>query len=234
LNAEVFGHTPDTLYRVDPITKVVTLVGAFQGCNAAASSAIDLALDKDGNMYVTTFSGFYKVDKATAVCSFIATGAYPNSLSFVPKGTLDQNVEALVGYDFSNHYIRIDTITGAITVVAANALNNKGYTSSGDIVSVIGGGTYLTVKGGPEACNDCIIEVDPATGAFVKMIGALGHTNVYGLAFWGGSAYGFDSSGSLFQIDLTNGMTTVIPIPNAPPGLIWYGAGSTTAAPLQP
>lgn len=223
--AEVFGQSATVLYKLDPTTKVVTTVAPFNGCNG---QVIDIALDKDGLMYATTFTGFYKVDKTTAVCTHIADGGYPNSLSFVPQGTVDQNVEALVGYAGST-YVRIDPTTGAVTQIGAIS---GGYVSSGDIVSVIGGGTYLTVNG--NGCGDCIIQVDPKTGALKSMIGALGHSSVYGLAFWGGAAYGFDASGEIFQIDLTNGMSTVIPIPNGPPGLVWYGAGSTTAAPLKP
>jgi hypothetical protein len=231
--AEVFAHSFDTLYKLNPVTKVVTLVGLFQGCQADVNAVIDLALDKDGNMFVTTFGGFYKVDKTTAVCTHIADGStYPNSLSFVPKGTLDPNAEALVGYEGAD-YVRIDTTTGVITTVKSGALT-AGYFSSGDVVSVIGGGTYLTVQGGTPYCNDCIVEVDPSTGAMVKMIGPVGHADVYGLAFWGGSAYGFDDTGHLFQIDLTNGTPTDIPIPGAPPNLTWFGAGSTTSAPLTP
>jgi hypothetical protein len=231
--AEVFGHSPDTLYKLDPVTKVVTLVAPFQGCDTSTNAVIDLALDKDGSMYVTTFGGFYKVDKTTAVCTHLADGpSYPTSLTFVPKGTVDQNVEALVGYELSS-YVRIDPITGVISTIGS--LGTQGYYSSGDIVSVIGGGTYLTVQGGPENCDDCLIEVDPTTGAFVKMIAQnLGHADVYGIAFWGGTVYGFDDSGHLFAIDITNGTHTDIPIPNTPPGLFWFGAGSTTSAPLTP
>lgn len=229
--AEVFGHSADTLYKLDPTTKVVTIVGGFPGCNASLAAVIDIALDKDGQMYATTFGGFYKVDKATSACTHIKDGGYPNSLSFVPKGTVDPNVEALVGYNGAT-YVRIDLVTGAITTVGS--LGAQGYSSSGDVVSVIGGGTYLTVKGGAESCDDCIIEVNPTTGAYVKTIGKLPYTNVYGLAYWGGSAYGFDDSGHLFQIDLTNGSPTLIPIPNAPPNLFFFGAGSTTSAPLKP
>jgi len=222
LEAEVFAHSPNTLFKLDPISKGVTTVGPFNGC----SSVIDIALDKDGQMFGTTFSGLYRINKTSASCSLVSQGAYPNSLSFVPKGTVDPNVEALVGYQ-GGTYVRIDTTSGAVTNIGS--LGN-GYSSSGDIVSVIGGGTYLTVNG--NGCGDCIVEVNPTTGAFVKLIGPLGQAAVYGLAFWGGVAYGFNDGGKLFSIDLSNGSTTLIPMPNPPAGLQFWGAGSTTAAPL--
>jgi hypothetical protein len=220
--AEVFAQSDSVLYKLDPVTKLVTTVGPFNGCNG---SVIDIAIDKDGAMFGTTFGGLYKIDKASAACTHISDGSYPNSLSFVPKGTLDQNVEALVGYEGSS-YVRIDTTTGVLTQIGDLG---SGYASSGDVVSVIGGGTYLTVNG--NACSDCIVEVDPKTGALKNMIGPLGHSAVFGLAFWGGAAYGFDDGGELFQIDLANGHSTTIPIT---PGLSFYGAGSTTSAPLLP
>ncbi len=225
---EVFGHSASTLYKLDPVTKQVTVVGDFDGC--FGEGVIDIALDKLGNMVGTTFGGLYEIDKATAKCTQIAAGSYPNSLSFVPQGTVDPDVEALVGFEGST-YVRIFTDSGQKQTIGAL---NGGYVSSGDVVSVIGGGTYLTVFGGPESCSDCIIEVDPKTGAFVKNVGALGHSSVYGLAFWGGAAYGFDAFGELFQIDLTNGTTMNIVIPGAPADLSFYGAGSSTSAPLEP
>jgi hypothetical protein len=225
---EVFGQSATTLYKLDPVTKEVTTVGAFQGC---PSAVIDIAIDKDGGMIGTTSDGLYKIDKATAKCTFIASGDYPNSLSFVPAGTLDPNVEALVGFEGSN-YVRVDPVSGQKSNVAPNSLGS--YVSSGDVVSVIGGGTYLTVTGGPEGCYDCILEVDPKTGGVIKNIGPLGHSGVYGLAFWGGAAYGFDDAGELFKIDLATGVSTPISQPGAPPGLSYYGAGSSTSAPLEP
>ena len=111
--AEVYGHSPDTLYKLDPNTKAVVVVGKFVGCG---TEVIDLALDATSNMYVTTQNpgALFKVDRANAKCTHIANGAYPNSLSFVPKGTLDPSVEALVGYVGST-YVRIDPGTGVIT-----------------------------------------------------------------------------------------------------------------------
>lgn len=221
--AEIFAHGVSTLYKLDPDTKVVSVVGDFSGC---VEGVVDIAIDKDGQLFGSTFNGLYRIDKTSAVCTFVAAGSFPNSLSFVPKGTLDPDEEALVGYEGAN-YVRIDTVTGAVTTVGSLG---SGYTSSGDIVSVIDGGTYLTVNG--VGCGDCIVEVDPKTGALVKMIGPLGHPSVFGLAFWGGAAYGFDNAGELFQIDLADGRTTLLSTGMAVPS--FFGAGSTTAAPLTP
>ena len=191
--AVVYAHSPSVLYKLDPVTKTVTTVGPFSG---GCSSVIDIAIDENSNGYVTTFGGVYKVDLKTAKCTQIATGSYPNSLSFVPKGTLDPNVEALVGYVGST-YVRIDTTTGAVTNVGALT---GGYSSSGDIVSVKNGGT-------------------------------VNHSSVFGLAYWAGALFGFDDAGQLFEITANgNGITTsAIPVQG---GLQFWGAGSTTSAPV--
>lgn len=224
VDAEVYAHSPDTLYRLDPITKQMTTVGVFGGCG----TVIDIALDKNGAMFGTSFGGLYKINKSSAACTQVALGAYPNSLSFVPAGTVDPVNEALVGYNGTT-YVRMDTTTGVVTTIGD--LGNAGYASSGDLVSLIGGSSYLTVNG--NGCSDCLVEINPTTGALIKKIGSLGHASVYGLAYWAGVAYGFDASGTLFQIDVTTAATVNIPIPNAPANLVFYGAGSTTAAPLH-
>lgn len=226
--SEVFGHSAATLYRLDPQTKAVTTVGAFSGCDIGAG-VIDIALDKDSVLYGTTFNGLVRIDRTNARCTKIASGSYPNSLSFVPAGTLDPQKEALVGYEGSS-YVRIDPATGAKTTVGAIG---GGFQSSGDIVSVIGGSTYLTVNG--SGCGDCLVEVNPATGALVKNWGSVDHASVYGLAFWGGTVFGFNSAGKLFSVefDRTTLRITPIAIPNAPSSLSFYGAGSATSAPLE-
>jgi len=225
---EVFGHSADSLFRLDPKTNTVTDVGPFTGC----SSIIDIALDESSTLYAVSYTALYTVDKTTAKCTSVATGEYPNSLSFVPKGTVDQNEEALVGYDNSD-YVRIDTKTGAKTKIGALG---GGLRSSGDIASVKGGKTFLTVKGTGNNCtaNDCLVEIDPATGKLVKNWGSIEHRNVFGLSFWGGKVYGFDDSGSLFEVTFGSASitTTTIAIPTKPANLSFWGAGSSTSAPL--
>jgi hypothetical protein len=224
--ADVYGHGPGTLYRLDPVTKEVTTVGQFSPC----SGIIDIAIDKQNNIYGTTSGSLWRIDRDTAVCTHIADNNYPNSLSFVPEGALDPANETLVGY-FDASYVRIDTTTGAVTPIGSLT---GGLASSGDIVSVKNGGTYLTVNG--PSCYDCLIEVNPTTGDMTQNWGDVGFQAVYGLAFWGGSAYGFSDYGDLFEISFgaTTVTSTPITIPGAPSDLQFWGAGSSTHVPLVP
>jgi hypothetical protein len=92
------------------------------------------------------------------------------------------------------------------------------------------------VKGTGKNCttNDCLVEVDPASGAMVKNWGSIEHHNVFGLSFWGGKVYGFSDTGELFEVTFgtTQLATSVLPMPSAPAGLSFWGAGSSTSAPL--
>jgi len=197
LAAIVFAHSPDTLYSFDVGTKVILTIGKFTTCsqNMNPTQVIDLAIDANGKAYVTTFDGLYSLDLKSASCTLIKAGnTYPNSLSFVPKGTIDPMNEVLVGYQGAI-YVRIDTLTGAITNVG-NPPN--GYQSRGDIVSVQGGGTFLTVTG--NGCGDCLLQVDPKTGGMIQNYGSVGHATVYGIAEWGGVVYGFDDPGHVFAV----------------------------------
>jgi hypothetical protein len=220
--AAVYANSSDSLYVINPATNAVSSVGAFQGCDAVT----DIAVNRTGQIFATSKTALYAVNPTTAQCTHIADGSYPNSLSFVPQGTVDPDQETLVGYSGSS-YVRIDQSTGAIAPIGA--LGNPGLSSSGDIVSLIGGGTYLTVKG--DLCNDCLIAVNPTTGAIVKQLGSIGsYGDVWGLAFWGGTVYGFTSAGLMFSLDPATMMTTPIAYKGGAVG--FWGAGSSTAAPM--
>lgn len=221
---EVFGHSEKTLYRVDTVTRTVTSIGDFDGCTYVA----DIALDESSTIYASTGSELFFVETNTARCTRIAAGKFPNSLSFVPAGTIDPTKETLVGFQGSD-YVKIDTTTGAVTKIGTIG---SGLESSGDIVSAKGGKTYLTVTG--PNCDDCLVEVDPSTGKLTKNWGQIGQKDVFGLAFWAGELYAFTNAGELFLVTLVNDKleTKAIPVTNAPQK--FWGAGSTTSAPTGP
>jgi hypothetical protein len=238
----VYAHSATTLYKLDPYTKQITIVGKFDclGTLFPGGGMWDIAIDKNGNMVGTanngvSTGGVVSIDKTTAHCSVLQVGTYPNSLTFVPAGTLLPNTEALVGYN-QDQYVEIDEQTGTVTTIGDLNPNPTGqdWQSSGDIVSIIGGGTYVTVNPyGSTGGKDSIVEVDPKTGQVTKLIGNTGFTKLWGLGYWGGIAYGFSATGQLAQIDLSTGVGTSIPLQNVPAGLAFWGAGTTTAAPIH-
>jgi hypothetical protein len=244
---EVYAHSELTLYKFDPVAGDFATVGEFDCLKGGDGVALmlDIAIDRAGNMVGTAAMSEHAVitgrlvsiDKMTAACTVLRTGSYPNSLAFVPVGTVLPDREALVGY-VSDSYVRINPDTGLVSTIgnlnpiaAANP-----WMSSGDVVSIVGGGTYVTVipKGSVSAdpAGDRIAEVDPATGTIVRVIGATGASGLYGLGYWGGVAYGFSSSGTLVKIDLGSGSGAPIAITGAPAGG-FYGAGTTTVAPIH-
>jgi hypothetical protein len=229
---EVFGHSESTLYRVDTVSQSVTEIGVFQGCTYVA----DIALDESSNIYASTGAELFYVETNTARCTKIAAGTFPNSLSFVPAGTISPDAETLVGFQ-GGDYVKIDRASGAVTKIGAIG---DGLQSSGDIVSTKGGKTFVTVKGKQAGsnleCADCLAEIDPVTGKLVKNWGSLATPDVFGLAFWGGQLYAFTNKGELLLVTIDTGtlVTKSIPITNAPAGLKFWGAGSTTSAPLGP
>ncbi|MDF2696880.1 MAG: Peptidyl-prolyl cis-trans isomerase [Labilithrix sp.] len=222
-SGEVYGHSDTALYVVDTSTHAVREIGSFQGC----THVVDIALDESSTIYGSTGAELFLIENASGRCTRIASGSFPNSLSFVPAGALEPNKEVLVGYQGSA-YVRIDPATGAVTKVGELGGNLE---SSGDLISVKDGKSFLTVKG-PD-CADCLVEFDPKTGALVKNWGPIGYANAYGLAFWGGELYAFTESGDVVLMKLVDDKldATVLPVPNAPAGLAFRGAGSTTVAP---
>ena len=253
--SRIYAHTQDTLYLYEPTTNTLTKIGKFS-CLAVGDSVVDLAVDRTNSVYATTFTRLLKVDPITASCTEIhkidstSAESYPNALSFVPAGTVDPTKEALVGYapygssTDSTDYIQIDTTTGEQTYIGS--LNDfsapKQYKSSGDLISLVQAGnkTFLTVKeifdDGGVSTTDYFAEVDPKTGMLKQVIGDTAQTDIYGLGYWGGKAYGFSDNGKISEIDTSTGAAKVVKTLTGDDGgaAPWYGAGVTTEAPITP
>lgn len=247
----VYAHTTDTLYLYEPLSGSLTEIGAFS-CLNPAEDVIDLAVDRTGVMYATTFARFLSVDPITAKCAEIAVASglddYPNALSFVPAGTVDPTREALVGYaalgtnPVSLDYVRIEIDgidRGKMTKIGDLNASDAGaqYKSSGDLVSLIqdGNKTYLTVRDRGGAGTDMLAEVDPKTGNIIRIIGDTGQTNLYGFGYWAGKGYGFADNGSIVEINMATAASSVLKTLTGDGGapVAWYGAGVTTQAPVR-
>lgn len=242
----VYAHTADTLYLFDPLAKELTEIGELS-CLEPGDRLLDIALDRDSVMYGTSDDGFLKIDPVDATCTYVKVDPfadYPNSLAFVPIGTVDTTREALVGYGFdpvtrqATVYVRI-FLDGAVETIGD--LNHPNaevkYKSSGDLVALIRNGNkaYLTVKeiGGD---TDFLAEIDPATGRIKKILGDTGKEDFYGLGQWAGKGYGFNAAGEIAEIDLTNGAAKTLLTLTDDDGFpqAWFGAGMTTDAPTKP
>ncbi|HJL47635.1 MAG TPA: hypothetical protein RMG45_17405, partial [Polyangiaceae bacterium LLY-WYZ-15_(1-7)] len=229
----VWAHSPRELFAFDPRTNGVTEIGRFRGPDGSdAEDMTDLAVDGFGNLFTCSFTTLYRVDAATAEVTEIGALGVPtevrfNALTFVPAGALDPAAEVLVAATADGDYYRIDVASGAATRVGTFA---DGYGSSGDLVSVLGAGTFATVFR-DDLDEDWLVRLDPATGE-ITPVGSTGTVRLFGLGYWRNRLYGFNSFGWLLEIDVATGEASVVEMDTGAD--VFFGAGVTTNAPTAP
>lgn len=229
-DVRVFAHTAGTLYSVNPRTFTVTRVGDF-AFSDGGSQMTDLAINADGDAWGITFNALYRVDLATARCTFLApfAGAMFNGLSFIPGTELEPG-ERLVAANRNGAVVRVDTATGAIRQIG---LYGPDTGSSGDIVSVVDGGTFATIVdldvGFGEEPVEYLARIDPDTGRATR-IGLTGVSRTWGVGYWRGIVFGFTEGGAVVTLDTTTGRATEVARNN----VAWWGAAVTTIAPVAP
>jgi hypothetical protein len=225
LDVYVYAHSASTLYRVDPDTLAITMVGDF-GWPNGSDQMTDIAIDKTGKMIGVSFGSVYAVDTATAAATLLSSsldGTF-NGLSFVPATQLGQTGDdVLVGTRNSDGKVfRIDPMTGAATEVGDMGGT---FASSGDLVAVSGFGTMQTVTGGG---NDVLARLAPQTFAATAVGGDTGFGQIWGVAFWKNKVYGFTNGGDFILIDPATGRAQLV----SHNGINWWGAAVTTLAPV--
>ena len=222
--AVVYVHGPTDLYAVDPDTFGMRFVGAFGGA-CASDSMTDIAVDRTGDVIAISFTKLYRVDPMTAGCELL--GLLPrqfNGLTFMQSPS-DPDADVLIGTTLTGDVWLLDVATGGGTRIGRYG---GGIASAGDVVSVRGFGTIAAARQQNDT-TDWIARVDPFTGDAV-MIGDTGLADVFGIAYWGGSLYGFTDTGTFVLIDPTTGAATV----KSTGTLRWWGAGVTTLASVAP
>jgi hypothetical protein len=197
----------------------------------------EIAVDPYGAILAVGNAGqnLYRLDPSNVTCTAVGAGGttYPQALAFAPRGTLNPYAEQLVGYGANGDYVRIDTTTGALSLVKAAVF--AGY-SVGDLINV-GTKGYVAVTGGTCGTSDCIWEVSLATGDKIGAapIGTLPATkHVTALGHWAGKLYSFGSPDETWQINPASPGTAVAM--NGPSGYVnvaFRGAGSRTIAPTN-
>lgn len=230
-NTIVYAHSDTTLYTVDPhfVPARFATVGAFTfpAGDAHRHTMTDLAVDATGGVVGVSQDALFRIDPATAACTFLA--ALPGhsfvALTYVPAGVLDPASEVLVGGVSEGTYWRIDASNG--NAVSLGTFQG-GWLLSGDLVSIAGAATYVTVRRS-SAGSDSLATLDLATGN-LTILGNTGFHQLYGLGYWRSTLYGFSGTGQLVTIDVRSGVGHLVSMPT----MQFWGAGVTTLAPIAP
>jgi hypothetical protein len=223
----VYAHTASTLFKVDPDTLAITMIGNFGWPSSVGSDQMtDIAIDKTGQMIGVSYTRVYRVDPTNAQATLLSSslgGAF-NGLSFVPAAQLGQTGDdVLVGTENSDGKVyRVDPTTGQITQVGDMGAS---YASSGDMVAVEGFGTVQTVPG---SNGDTLVKLAPNSFAATPIGSGTGFSTLWGIAFWKNKIYGFADTGEFVLIDATTGVGTMVTQTNQ----AWWGAAVTTLAPV--
>ncbi|MEO8700840.1 MAG: hypothetical protein ABI867_12395 [Kofleriaceae bacterium] len=221
----VYAHTSSALYKVDPDTLAITLVGNFT-FTTGSDQITDIAIDKAGMMIGISFNAVYRIDTSTAAATRLSTGLSGlfNGLSFVPATQIGQTGDdVLVATRNSDGLVlRIDPATGGTSQIG----NMGAFSSSGDLVSVDGLGTLQTADNG--SGPDRLVRLAPNSFAATTVGGDIGFAEIWGIAFWKDKVFGFTNGGQFITIDPTTGAGTLVQA-NGPQ---WWGAAVTTLAPV--
>lgn len=237
----VYAHAGTKLYSFDPRnrTPTVTYVGEFLNIAGTTMternpSFTDIAVDRDGNVVGVTREVLYRIDPTTAECTRIAMLNAGSSLfvalSYIPEG----GREILVGGTQDGVLFEINPSTGAATRRAQIRGTGGDWQISGDFVSVVGAGTYVTVRRSTNA-NDWLALVDLDSGMVTPVSTRdTGFKNIFGLGYWRATVFGFTRDGEFLSINAMTGRATEINLPTSLMNLSFAGAGSTTIAPTGP
>jgi sugar lactone lactonase YvrE len=165
--------------RVDPVTGIISTYagnGGFydyeslgkQADRVAIGAPVDIALDKDGNLYIAdaTNGRVKKVDKQTKIITFIAGATDPSPFNQIRGISLDGAGNLYIADGGLNRVYKVDLATKAMTVFAGNG--TEGYAGDGgkavdamlhfpeDAVADALGNVYIADTG-----NDAIRKVTP-------------------------------------------------------------------------
>lgn len=236
----IYAHSADTLYSFSPYTLTVTEIGVFTLPDGSpAPFMYDLAVNEAGDVYTSSETSLFRCDPATAVVTPIgdfglAAGEELNALTFLPEDVLRSDRETLVGATDAGAYYEVDVATAATNYLGQYP---DGWLSSGDIVSVVGLGTYATLKRYDYPGSDMLAEMTfRGDGSVaVRVIGPIvegttGFRQLFGLGYWGRSLYGFSNSGQLVEIDPRTGAGRLVTTATGTDQ--FWGAGVTTIAPV--
>lgn len=233
--SRVYAHSGTTLYQIDTTTLQPVTVGTMLGLGT--QSLTDIAIDKNDHMVGITLSKLYTIDASsgnvTLISDLSAAANGFTSLSFVPSNLNDPaSTDILVSANDQGDVYSIDATNGSAAKIGSYGSVSSGKViSSGDLIGVRGFGIYATVDVGTTT-KDYLARIDPVTWKATPIGSGTGYDNIFGLAFWDGTIYGFVSTGTdagkIITIDPNTGTGHEV----LGGSVRWYGAGVATNAPI--
>lgn len=224
---KLYAHTSKDLYELDLDAGAFLKKGTFS-FDKNEDKITDIAVDKFGTLYAIGFDHVYTCATDTAKCIWLAKLPTSfNGMTFVPEGVVTPGKDALIGISDKGEWTHIDLSSGKV-VLKKLGVYGGGWLSSGDAFSVVGVGTFATLKG--KGDTDTLAKIDPKTGKIQQLLGETGAVGLFGLAWWKGVFYGFAKGGSVYELDIKTGKATEVKSLKAPKGVSWWGAGVSTRA----
>lgn len=233
--AVVWAHSGRELFRFDPLSNRVTSVAVFNTTEdpdaADFFSMTDIAVRSDGALFGLGRGLVWSIDPVTARCTSVVTAeVLGTAMSFVPAGEISDQEELIVGYEDDDDRAKLARVDLDGDFVVDLATFSGNCETSGDITSISGLGTFITLRCADDEEQDYLASINVMT-ASIEIIGPTGVRGIWGLGFWAGVFYGFTNSGQLVEIDANTGASTVISNDVGSEDGFW-GAGVTTEAPL--
>jgi hypothetical protein len=226
----VYAHTQDALYRMDVKTLKLDYVGNFNNEGAPWTQVTDIGIDRYGVLYAVTFNQIGVCQPKTAKCRVL--GSLPqmfNGMTLIPGAELgSESPDALIGVAVSGDWYRLELAGSGVKSTYYGGYGPK-YSSSGDVFSIEGVGTFATVIKSGSFGGDWLVRVDPKSGVVVEEIAQISNLSaLYGVAGWTQSAFIFSENGTIVQVDLPTGAVLDVPSDVVAP---WWGAGVRTVIP---
>ncbi|MBI2375368.1 MAG: hypothetical protein HYV07_15340 [Deltaproteobacteria bacterium] len=205
----IYVHTGAILYSYDPETNTTTPVGAFRDDTGPVENMVDMAIDREGQMYGGTLEKkVVRIDPRTArVQPLFDFDDILHGMTFVSDGSLVIAGQRVTLVDPQSGRVNSELVPGS------------DWVTSGDVVGLPDGKLYWTVKGAGAGAPDDLVRIDPTTGDAARL-GSAGVEKIFGLGYARGSLYGFSSGGRVVVLDSTTGASKEVRRLDG----VWWGA----------